>query len=203
MTANKPSISHDMADRYIPNQVSAVIGTDDREARSKFWIAIYTRPKSELKTAKELTQLGIQTYTPTQNIVRQWSDRQKKITTVVIPMVIFAKINTDEEILTIKKHPLVHRILSMPGEKIPACIPDSQIEQLKFVLGESTVPVNFVTGPFKHLDSVRVIRGPFIGIEGIVYKETTGVTYVIVLIDNVGGAKIEICKTDIELISRK
>ena len=77
MAINKPSISLDMADEYIPNQVSAVIGTDECEARSKFWIAVYTRPRSERKAVSELNKLGIETYLPVQKQLRKWSDRKK------------------------------------------------------------------------------------------------------------------------------
>ncbi len=48
--------------------------TGDREACSKFWIAAYTRPRSERKAAQELAKLGIETYVPVQKQMRLWSD---------------------------------------------------------------------------------------------------------------------------------
>ena len=85
-------------------------GTDDREARSKFWVAAYTRPKSEKKAALELAKAGIETYVPVQTQMKQWSDRKKKVDVVVIPMVLFANI-APENVLDIKKHPLIINLL--------------------------------------------------------------------------------------------
>ena len=45
--------------------VSAVNGTDDREAHEKFWVAAYTRPRCEKKAVAEIKKLGIETYLPT------------------------------------------------------------------------------------------------------------------------------------------
>lgn len=42
-----------MADKLKNNRVSAVIGTDGREARPKHWIAVYTKPRREKKTAQD------------------------------------------------------------------------------------------------------------------------------------------------------
>lgn len=46
--------------------VTPVNGTDDHEAHSKIWIAVYTRPRSEKKVANELSKSGIETYLPIQ-----------------------------------------------------------------------------------------------------------------------------------------
>lgn len=85
----------------ISELVPAVDVTDDREARSKFWIAAYTRPESEKKAASELSKI-MKTYVATQTPIRQWSDRKKEIESVVIPMVIFAEVSSEDEILYVK-----------------------------------------------------------------------------------------------------
>ena len=81
MTASRLNQHHTM--------VSAVTGTDDREAHEKFWIAAYTWPRCEKKAVAEIKKLGIETYLPTQVQIRQWSDRKKKIETAIIPVVAF------------------------------------------------------------------------------------------------------------------
>ncbi len=96
--------------------VTPVNGTDDREARSKFWIAAYTRPRSERKLAQELSKLGIETYVPIQFQLRQWSDRKKKIDVMIIPMIVFAHI-TEADVATIRTRPHALRILTYPGQK--------------------------------------------------------------------------------------
>lgn len=181
-----------------------VNGTDDREARPKFWIAAYTRPKSEKKAASELFKISnIETYAPTQTVIKHWSDRKKKVEVVVIPMVIFAEVSTDEDILTIKKHPLILKILTLPGRKEPAKIPSKQIEQLKFMLNESNEPVEFVQGDFKVSDEVKVVRGHLAGLEGIVHRTSDGQAFIIIAIDLLGGAKASINPSDLELLHPK
>lgn len=193
-----------MNDSFSYDSGSAVIGTDDREARSKFWIAAYTRPKSEKKAATELAKNpGIETYAPTQTIIKQWSDRKKKVDVVVIPMVVFAEISSDENILAIKKHPLILKVLTLPGRKEPAQIPSKQIEQLKFMLNESDEPVEFVQGNFKVSDEVKVVRGHLAGLAGVVQRTSDGQTFIIIAIDLVGGAKASVSPSDLELLHKK
>ena len=43
------------------------------------WYVLYTRPRWELKIYKALLEHNIEAYCPTYSVVRQWSDRRKKI----------------------------------------------------------------------------------------------------------------------------
>lgn len=197
MAINKPSISLDMADEYIPNQVSAVIGTDECEARSKFWIAVYTRPRSERKAVSELNKLGIETYLPVQKQLRKWSDRKKLIDFPVIPMILFANI-TDDDLPAIKIHPLILKYISNSEKKGPAHIPNNQIEKLKFMLGQSEVPVSFEQDHFKSDDIVEVVRGSLKGLIEQVKAVKDNLTEVWISIDMLGGAVMKINSTELE-----
>ena len=108
--------------RFNEDCVTSVPGTDDREACSKFWIAAYTRPRSEKKAALELSKFGIETYVATQKQLKIWSDRKKYVDVPVIPMVIFVNI-TGNQILRVKQHPLIIKIISQPGKNALAHIP--------------------------------------------------------------------------------
>lgn len=178
--------------------ISAVNGTDDREARSKFWIAAYTRPKSEKKAAVELAKSDIETYVPIQIQIREWSDRRKKVEVVVIPMILFAKVAV-EDILTVKKHPLIINVLGYPGRKQPANIPEEQIFNLKYMLKDAASPVTFIEHPFNLTDTVRVTRGNLIGLIGKVERITESKTKLVVCLDMLGGAMVEIDSGDLEI----
>ena len=180
----------------IPQEVnltrrSAPDGAVDREARPKFWIAAYTRPKSERKAAKELGKLNIETYVPVQTVTHQWSDRKKKIDIVVIPMVIFARI-TKEDLLTVKKHPLIIKVMCYPGKRNPAMIPEDQIENLRLMLRKAEERVEFVEKTFNLTDKVIVKSGKLVGLIGRVERIDGGKTRLIVSIDLLGGAMVEI-----------
>ncbi len=176
------------------------IGTDGREARSKFWIAAYTRPKSEKKASSLLNHIGIETYLPLQTEVRQWSDRKKKMDVVIIPNIIFAYIE-ESDIMAIRQNHLISKILSIPGCKKPAHIPTDQIERLKFMLKESDYPVSFRNIDFKKSDTVMVVRGKLKGLTGIVERISENRAILIVLIDLLGGAMVEINSADLDMAS--
>jgi transcription antitermination factor NusG len=46
----------------------------------KKWFVVYTRPQQELKVASQLSAMGITNYCPTITLVKQYSDRKKKVT---------------------------------------------------------------------------------------------------------------------------
>lgn len=173
--------------------------TDDREARPKFWVAAYTRPKSEKKAALELSEF-FNTYVATQTTLKQWCDRKKKVESVIIPMIIFAEVSSNDEILRLKKHPLITKVLSLPGQKEPAHIPNKQIELLKFMLNESEEPVEFIQNQITVSDRVRVVRGNLVGLEGYVETTSDGKTFIIIIVDILGGAKVSVTLSDLELI---
>ncbi len=183
---------------------SAVNGTDDREARSKFWIAVYTRPRSEKKVASELSKnksYSIETYAPTQTVISKWSDRKKNIEKVAIPMIVFCKV-TEDESKFVERHPLVVKPLRWPGEKNPVIIPQEQLDRLKFMLTESDVPVDFEPIGFQEKDYVRVIRGNLQGLIGQVERTSDGKIKLVISIDLLGGAKVEINPIDLEIIEQ-
>lgn len=190
-----------MNDDSINKCVSPVNGTDDREAHSKFWIAAYTRPRGEKKACKELQHLGLEVYLPTQRQMRQWSDRKKLVDTIVIPMIVFLHV-TEEDVSSISRHPLILRMLSFPGGKCPAKIPLEQIKKLKYILGQSDVPVGYDSNIIKVNDNVRVSRGKLMGLCGEVISCSNSMCELIIQIDLLGGARLAIPKTDIEVINK-
>lgn len=193
-----------MAENDIPEFVSPANGTDDREARSKFWIAAYTRPRSEKKASLELRKIGVETYVPIQKQLRTWSDRRKFVEFPVIPMIIFVKIS-EEDLQIIREHSLIIRIISQPGRKVPAHIPTGQIDKLKYMLGQSEIPVSFENVHFKSDDIVTIVRGSLIGLTGQVKDVKDDMTEVWVSIDLLGGTIIKIKSTELEhkCLSRK
>lgn len=193
MIVTQPSDMH--------SSVSPANVTDDREARSKFWVAIYSRPNSEKKLAEELSKLGIESYVPVQTQLRQWSDRKKKVDVVIIPMIVFAHI-TAEDIALIRTRPHVIRILTYPGQKKPANIPDSQIEQLKFMLKNADSDVSFVANVYVKDDPVEVIRGNLMGLIGQVERTADGNTNLIIIIEILGGAKVSISSSDLKPLKK-
>ena len=183
----------------IATRVTAVHGTDDREARSKVWVAFSTRPRSEKKAASEISKFcgdQVEVYIPLQTTTKQWSDRKKRIEDVVIPMILFVKLDLDL-VPMIERHPLISKCLRYPNHKEPI-IPSNQIERLKFMIGESDVPIEFGPASYKLNDTVKVIRGSLTGLIGQVEIANDDTTKIVVSIDLLGRAKVVIRSCDVE-----
>ena len=45
----------------------------------KKWFVVYTRPQQEIKVADQLSAIGISNYCPTVTLLKQYSDRKKKV----------------------------------------------------------------------------------------------------------------------------
>ena len=188
-----------MADFQESRGVTPVNGTDDREAHPKFWIALYTRPRSEKRVKEILDKMGIETYLPIQKQMRQWSDRKKLVDVVVIPLTIFVNISK-ENIPLIINHPLILRPFTFPGSKDIAKIPANQIDLLKFILGQSDYPVYFDTSTFQVNDKVRVLRGPLMGLTGEVINSDNNCLELAVSVGLGGTARLKIEKIDVGLL---
>ncbi len=181
----------------IKESVTPAIVTDGREACSKFWIAVYTRPRSEKKASSELSKLGLDIYLPIQKQLSAWSDRKKMVDVPVIPMILFAKIKI-EYLIKIKTHPLIINCISDSNKTGPAHIPSDQIEALKYILGQSEIPVSFEQGIFKSNDKVKILRGSLKGLIGQVKAVKEDMTEVWMSIDLLGGAVMRIKSSELE-----
>ena len=175
---------------------STVNVTDDREAYPKHWVAALVQVRTEKSVSKKLQALGIESWVPTQTEMHQWSDRKKKVERVVIPMIVFIHVQ-ETAIKELAYQPFIHKLLTAPGQRTPAIIPDVQIESLRFMLGQSEVQVDIKDRVLKTGDHVRIVRGPLKNLEGELCKVESEKQTVAVQIDGLGYACINIDKADI------
>ena len=177
---------------------SIVPVTTDREAHPKRWIAALVQMCMEKKVGERLTKLGVENYVPTQTEIRQWSDRKKKVERVVIPMVVF--VHTDEKTeRTLRMHSFIRKILTYPGQKATAVIPDDQIDRLKFMLKQADSPVELMPENLRVGDKVRIVRGALKGLEGELCKSVPEKSMVAIRIDGLGYACVSVSVGDLEV----
>ena len=62
----------------------------------KNWFVLCTKARQELKVLEHLSQLGIETYTPTKIVIKSWSDRKKKIKTCLLPSMVLVRLPNSE-----------------------------------------------------------------------------------------------------------
>lgn len=119
----------------------------------------------EKRVRDRLTTLGIENFLPMQVEIRQWSDRKKRVERVLTPMMIFVRVDTEEQ-RTVLTHPSVLRYLVLRGEHSPTEIPKEQMDRFRFMIDFSDQPVSFTITDFQPGEKVKVIKGPLAGLEG-------------------------------------
>lgn len=158
-------------------------------ARPKHWLAAYVRLFHEKKTSARLTEMGIENFLPVQEEVHQWSDRRKKIERVLIPMIVFVRVDKwqQSEVLTLVS---VNRYMVNRDKHVPLVIPDDQMDRFKFMLDYSDKTVSMSSEPLAPGEKVRVIKGPLKGLEGELVK-VGDTTKIAVRLDLLGCASVE------------
>ena len=166
----------------------------------KYWLAAYVKMHHERKVRDRLTAMGIENFLPVQVEMRQWSDRRKLMERVLIPMMIFVRVDPSEQRRVIEL-PAVIRYFSLRGEHAPTRIPDRQLEQFRFMLDFSENAVNFNRDELIPGQQVRVIKGPLTGLEGELIT-VEGKSDLVVRIQQLGCATVEISAGMVEVIGK-
>ena len=92
------------------------------------WYVLHTKPRSEKKVEKKLLSLGINAYCPTQNEIKLWSDRKKRIQVPVLPSMVLVNID-EKDINRVFDCPLVVRYMFWLGKR--AVVRQSEVDILK------------------------------------------------------------------------
>ena len=106
---------------------------------------------------------GLEVYLPLQKVMKQWSDRKKKVELPLIPSVLFVRLEW-KEIASVYSIVGVTGILKYLGQA--AIVKDQEIQNLRILLQEVFVDeltqVDIQAG-----DLVEVIAGPFKGMQAL------------------------------------
>ena len=132
------------------------------------WYVLYTKPRSEKKTALMLENSGIEVYCPTIKEVRQWSDRKKTIEVPLFKSYLFVYLAPHEREM-VYDAPGVVRYLFWLNR--PAVVKDQEIETLQKWLSKEVVSVK--VQDLKVGDCLNVIEGPFKGKKGLIHQKSS------------------------------
>ena len=157
----------------------------------EYWFALYVRRHHEKKTAECLEKWGDTYFLPVQKVIRQWSDRKKKVDVLVIPMVIFIHTTEKRRIELLSLLPSVLGTLTDHVTRKPSIIRDKEMETFMFMLNSSENTVGFTDVSFAKGDVVEVVKGPLKGLEGEL-QTIEGKQMVVIRIKSLGAASVEI-----------
>ena len=141
------------------------------------WYVLYTKPRQEKKIADSLNAIGIEAYCPLVTVVKQWSDRKKKVQIPLINSYVFVNIEEHHREAVFKVSGIV-RYLFWLGK--PAVVRAIEIEALKKSL--EGIVTSFEVNAIQKDTIYKIPEGPFQGFEGIV-KNINATTIQLLLVD--------------------
>lgn len=131
----------------------------------KKWFVVYTRPQQELKVAEQLSAMGITNYCPTITLLKQYSDRKKKVNKPLLSSYVMVELEENQRNKVFSCSGIV-RYLFYLGR--PAVVPTFEINLMQ----------NHLNGVYKDIevttlrvgDSHTITQGPFSGVSGKVVE---------------------------------
>lgn len=130
------------------------------------WYVLYTKPKNEKKVAKQLEEMGITVFCPLKTVVRQWSDRKRRVEEPLFSSYVFVKLD-DKDRAKVFDAVGVVRYLFWLGK--PAIIQDDEIEILKKWLSKDYK--NIETQTYAPGTIINITEGPFMGQKAVLNEQ--------------------------------
>lgn len=131
------------------------------------WYVLYTKPHNERKTAALLSAKGIEVYCPEQQVVKQWSDRKKKVMEPVFRSFLFVMMKQYHlDNVAILMTPGAVRFLWWMAK--PAVVRDEEIEAIKAYLGRYTQVTVTDKNKWQPGVEVSINEGVFKGQKGMI-----------------------------------
>ena len=133
------------------------------------WYACYTRARAEKRVEQLLLEQNLDAYLPTMTRERVWADRKKLVVFPLFPSYVFGRFS----------HAELHSVLSIPGVATVvryagrlAPIADAEIENIRLLAtGLACTDQHPEPQPLREGQWVRVVDGPFKGMEGVLIEE--------------------------------
>ena len=165
----------------------------------KYWYAVYVRSRHEKKVYHLFEEKGLESSLPLIKTTRQWSDRKKKVEVPLFRGYVFIRIDIRKDKFNILKTDGVVKFIGMG--KNPSRIPDEQIHWVHMIVEKSDTVKNEKGIPVGQ--KVRVIAGPFKGVEGVAMRVGNQSRLVIVIESIMNAVSVEISPNYLEKIKKQ
>jgi len=140
------------------------------------WYAVYTCANHEKRVAAELHARSVENFLPLYHSMRRWKDRRVPLDLPLFPGYVFVRLALCDR-LRVVQVPSVVRLVGFGG--VPAVLPENEMEIVRAGLarGLRAEPHPFLTVGRR----VRIVDGPFAGLEGILKQKKSGLRVVVSL----------------------
>ena len=127
----------------------------------KKWFVLYTRPNQEIKVAEQLKEMKISCFCPTVTVIKQYSDRKKKILKPLLPCYVFVFIEEEKRNDVFSVFGIV-RYMFWIGR--PATVRENEIELMK----------QHLNGVYQSVSLTKLTRGQLYKISEGVFSGRIG-----------------------------
>ncbi|MBL7860729.1 MAG: UpxY family transcription antiterminator [Cyclobacteriaceae bacterium] len=145
---------------------------------SKNWYVFYTKSRQEKKVRDLLLRRGYEVFLPLQKVMRQWSDRKKKVEVPLFNSYLFVQ-DTEDKIPLILQTPGI--AWNIRHNDKPAILHARELETIQRFLNSGLL---LESQPDQHLeagDPVVVMDGPLKGMWGRLMKTAEGDKFTVAL----------------------
>ena len=145
-------------------------------AAQPHWYALYTCANHEKRVAAELNSRAVEHFLPIYSSVRRWKDRRVTLDLPLFPGYVFVRLALRDR-MRVVQIPSVVRLVGFGG--LPTALPDTEMEIMRWGLSQSlrAEPHPFLTVGRR----VRIIGGPFAGLEGVLKGKKSSLRVVVSL----------------------
>ena len=112
----------------------------------KKWFILYTKPNQEIKVADQLKEMNINCFCPTVTVIKNYSDRKKKILKPLLPSYVFVNIEEAKRNDVFLAFGIVRYMFWL---KKPAIVRESEIELMK----------QYLNGVYQSVSLTKFTRG--------------------------------------------
>lgn len=148
------------------------------------WYALSTKSRHEFVARDGLEAKGYHTFLPARTVVKQWSDRKKKVTEPLFKGYIFVHMPYQKRIQALET-PGIVKLVMFNGR--PGTLHEYEIDTIKRLLEVSNVHGLWVEAldGMREGDLVEVIKGPLMGLRGN-FTSIKNSNRLIISIDSIG-----------------
>lgn len=137
-----------------------------------------------------LQKAGYEAYVASQVEIHTYKSRnRRKVEKILLPRRVFIRTEIDKLMVLMQGYPSLHRFLlnkaashNEYGNHPFAFVPEDQMRQLQYVLGQAENPVYFTADDLRLNQKIRVMRGVLEGVEGWFWQKGSA-SYIVIKVE--------------------
>jgi len=144
----------------------------------KKWLVFYTKSRHEKKSSEFLIKRGYEVFLPLQKVMRQWSDRKKKVEVPLFNSYVFVH-DTEDKIPQILQTPGISWNIRYNDK--PAILRQEELAIIQRFLSSGLFIETSATPSMGVGDEVEVIDGALKGLRGSIIHSSAGDKFSVLL----------------------